>query len=161
LALKTNLIREGMTEREQGKVLFEIKSNFNLSDAELGRRIGKDHKWIGRRILLAMNLNKDVQQALEDKKINNSVAEVIGTLEPGSQTQFLEYLLKNNITSREDAYKLKKYYLNTTIYTIGYEGKELKDFIKILKDNGIEYLLDVRFSVFTVADSRPLPARYS
>jgi len=52
------------------------------------------NKWIGRRILLAMNLNKEVQKALEERKITNSVAEVIGTLDSGSQTQFLEYLLK-------------------------------------------------------------------
>jgi hypothetical protein len=68
---------------------------------------------------------------------------------------FYEFLLmnfctrtQNNIGNNEtEVRKAKKRFLNNTIYTIGYEGKELNDFIKILKDNGIEYLLDVRFSV--------------
>ncbi len=102
LSLKTNLLRQEMTEQEQGKVLFEIKTSMNITDSELGRRIGKDHKWVNRRIMLAMHLNKDVHKALDEKKINQSVAEVIGTLLEGSQTPFLLYISENNITNREE-----------------------------------------------------------
>jgi hypothetical protein len=76
--------------------------------------------------MLAMHLNKDVHKALDEKKINQSVAEVIGTLPEGSQTPFLLYILENNITNREDAYKALRRYLNNTLYTIGYEGKEIQ-----------------------------------
>ena len=41
LALKTNLIREEMTPQEQGKVLHQITTTFDISQAELARRIGK------------------------------------------------------------------------------------------------------------------------
>jgi hypothetical protein len=44
LALKTNLIREGMSEQEQGKVFHQITENFNICGAELAKRIGKNPK---------------------------------------------------------------------------------------------------------------------
>lgn len=33
---------------------------------------------------------------------------------------------------------------NTRIFSIGYEGKNIDDFVKVLKENGIEQLIDVR-----------------
>jgi uncharacterized protein (DUF488 family) len=35
---------------------------------------------------------------------------------------------------------------NPLLYTIGYEGKEIQQFIDLLKNTGIEHLIDVRFS---------------
>ena len=67
-------------------------------------------------------------------------------LKEGSQTPFLIYILENNITNREDAYKALRRFLNSTVYTIGYEGKEIQQFIDLLKNAGIEHLIDVRFS---------------
>jgi ParB family chromosome partitioning protein len=148
LALKTNLIREGMSEREQGKVLHQITQDFGISQNELSKRLGKSRQWVDRRIKVALDLADEVVVALESNTITMSVAEVISTLALREQPKFLEYLITNGITkNHEDVRKAKKCFLNTTIYTIGYEGRELKDFIKILKDNGVEYLLDVRFSV--------------
>ena len=37
--------------------------------------------------------------------------------------------------------------MNTIIYTVGYEGKSLDQFITILQTNKIDTLIDVRFSV--------------
>lgn len=72
------------------------------------------------------------------------VAELIVGVVP--QGQFLEYILSNKITNEDDVRKAKRWFLNTTIYTIGYEGKESEQFIGLLKKNGIEHLVDVRFS---------------
>jgi hypothetical protein len=38
----------------------------------------------------------------------------------------------------------KKRFLNNTIYTIGIQGRKITDFIEIFKENGIEYVLDIR-----------------
>ena len=40
-----------------------------------------------------------------------------------------------------------KWFFNTAIYTIGYEGKTIDQFIKILKDNEIDTVIDIRASV--------------
>jgi len=43
------------------------------------------------------------------------------------QEAFLSYILTNNIRDEAEVRKAKKCFLNTTIYTIGYEGKEISD----------------------------------
>ena len=53
--------------------------------------------------------------------------------------------LNKGIKTNVEVRKAKKHFLNTAIYTIGYEGRKLKDFIQILKDNQIGYLMDIRF----------------
>ena len=146
LALKTNLIREGMSEREQGKVLHQITQEFGISNVELSKKIGKSRQWVDRRIRLALDLHQIVAEALESGKIGIKVAEIIASLVPATQGQFLLYILQNNIKDENDVRDAKRRFLNNTIYTIGYEGKELAPFIQQLKDAGIEYLFDIRFS---------------
>jgi len=73
-------------------------------------------------------LQNNIAKALEDNIITMRVAEIIATLDPALQGQFLLYIIQNKIERNEsEVRKAKKYFLNTTIYTIGYEGKELKD----------------------------------
>jgi len=126
---------------------YQITQEQNISQVDLAKKIGKSRAWVDKRVRLALNLTDKVVNALETDKITMTVAEIIGTLKDDLQDQFLSYLLNNNIARNEtDARKAKKCFLNTTIYTIGYEGKEISEFIDILKKNNIEYLLDVRFS---------------
>jgi hypothetical protein len=100
------------------------------------------------RIKSAIDLHPDVIKAVDEKKITWAVASrVIATLPLRSQSAFLIYLLENNITGDDDARIALRRYLNDTLYTIGYEGKSLDQFLTILKTNGIETLIDVRFSV--------------
>jgi hypothetical protein len=52
--------------------------------------------------------------------------EIIASLGRADQPKFLEYLKSNNIERNEaEARVAKRRFLNNTIYTIGYEGKEL------------------------------------
>lgn len=38
-----------------------------------------------------------------------------------------------------------------TIYTIGYSGFKIDDFVKTLKENGVSVVIDVRkFTIFTI-----------
>lgn len=147
LALKTNLIREEMTEREQGKILHQILTTFGLKQTELARKLGKNESWVRKRVKLALDLHDDVAKALEENKISFTVAsEVIATLPLRLQGDFLIYLLENNIQSPEDARRAKRRFENTTLFTLGYEGKSLDQFITILQTNKIETLLDIRYS---------------
>jgi ParB-like chromosome segregation protein Spo0J len=140
LALKTNLMREDMNERDQGLVLHEITQKFNLSNVNLAKKIGMSEKWVRSRIRLAMDLSDKVINALETNQITYSVAEILGSLEPRLQDDFLIYISTNNIGRNEaDVRRAKKRFLNNTIYTIGIEGRKITDFIGILKENGIGF----------------------
>jgi len=147
LALKTNLIRQDMTEREQGKVLHRIKQEFGITQKELAKRLGKSHTWVDRRIRMALDLSEGVANALESKKVSMTVAEVIASLARSVQDDFLKHVIEKGISGDADAVrKVKRRFLNDTLYTIGYEGKNIGDFISILKHNNIEYLIDIRYS---------------
>jgi len=146
LALKTNMMREDMSEVEQGKVLHEITEKYNLSNVELAKKLGKSEFWVRSRIKLAFNLHENVAKALEAGTIGFKVAEIISGLDPRSQNDFLLYISGNNIKDESEVRIAKKRFLNNTIYTIGYEGRGLQTFIQTLKDNGIEQLTDIRYS---------------
>ena len=147
LSLKTNMLRQDMTPMEQGKVLNEIMQKHpDISGKELSRKLGKHENWVGERVRIALKLHKSVTAALESEKITFKVAQIIGSLEPHAQEAFLLYILENKITKDEDVLRSKRRFLNNTIYTIGYEGKEIQPFIDQLKAVGIESLIDVRFS---------------
>lgn len=148
LALKTNLIREEMTEREQGKILHQIASNLSLSNAQIAQKIGKSKDWVNHRVKLALDLHEDVAKALESGEITFALAaRIIAQLPMKTQSSFLIYLLQNNIKDVDKARVAMRRFLNTTLYTVGYEGKSLDQFLTILKTNRIETLIDVRFSV--------------
>lgn len=152
LALKTNLMREDMSDIEQGRVLHQITQEYSISAHDLSLKLGKGKNWVSQRIKLALNLHPDVAKALEAEKISTHVAEIISTLDLPSQREFLIYLSDNNITNENEVRKTKKRFLNQTIYTIGHEDRKLTDFMQILKDNGIEYVLDIRDLTIDIED---------
>ncbi len=146
LSLKTNLLRQDMSQVEQGRVLRDITLKSGLSGAEIAEIIGKSQPWVTRRIQLALDLHESVSKALLDKEISNPIALIIATVEKSIQPVLLNLLKSKNITNEEDAKRERDRLLNNTIYTIGYEGKESEQFIDLLKKNGIEHLIDVRLS---------------
>ena len=119
LALKTNLIREAMSDREQGKILHQITQEYNISGSELARRIGKGREWVNRRIRISLDLHDDVAVALDTGKITAGAAEIIAVLARNVQPDFLKYIITNGITGADEIRKAKKCFLNNTIYTIG------------------------------------------
>lgn len=147
LALKTNILREDMTEKEQGKVLFRLTKDFGITQNELAKRIGKDSQWVYRRVRVAMELHDEVAKAYDAGKISFAIASrIIATLPMDKQPEFLKYLLETGSTEYTQAEKAKCRFLNDTLYTLGYEGKSLDQFITILQTNKIETVVDIRFS---------------
>ena len=59
----------------------------------------------------------------------------------------MKIIIDKNITQVRDAELIRKQFMNDTIYTIGYQGRTIDEFIKILKINGIDLLVDARYSV--------------
>ena len=146
LSLKTNIVRLEMTEREQGKILSKIMNEYNWSQQELANKLNVGSKWVGRRLRVALELHDEVAKALDSGKINFSVASVIGSAPLNLQPQLLSIIIERNITNNADAGKIRRQFLNDTIYTIGYQGHTFSTFIKTLKDNAIDLVMDVRFS---------------
>lgn len=146
LSLKTNLMHSDMTATEKGKVINKIITKYKITQDELAKKLGISQTQISTFLTLALSLHKDVSTALSNNEINYGIASIIGSLKINEQPKFLEIILERKISKRVDANKLKAKFLNDTIYTIGYQGKKSIDFIKILQNNEIKILIDIRSS---------------
>jgi len=146
LSLKTNMLRHEMTPREQGRSLSNMMERYEWSQSEIARRLSVEAKWVGRRLRVALDLHEDVAKALDNERINFSVASVIGGVPIAEQPTLLDIILERGVTSHAEAGILRRQFLNDTIYTIGYQDLEIDDFIDKLKKNNIENLIDIRHS---------------
>jgi len=152
LALKTNLMRKDMDEIEEAGVIKKIMDKYDLSQREIAKKIGKSDTWVLRRLALVLKITDEVQNALKEGKISAEHAALVARIseETGDgwkekQNQFLNLIIKNKWSRDETRIQLKRF-LNDTIFTIGYQEKTLEEFIEILKNNKIEYLVDIRYS---------------
>jgi len=161
LALKTNIIRQNMTEIEEGIAIRKYMTEHKLTQEQIAKELGRSEAWISRRLALVLNLAEEVRKALVSEEITLSQAVIISQLSPkegkltpyfqNRQKIFLEMLLKEqnklkHKLSEDETRRMLRWFQNDTIYTIGYAGREWKDFVKVLKDNAIELLVDVRES---------------
>lgn len=146
LSLKTNMLRSEMTPREQGRVLSQMMERYGWSQSDIARRLSVEAKWVGRRLRVALDLHDDVAKALDNERINFSVASVIGGVAIEDQPTLLNVVLERGVTSHVEAGTLRRQFLNDTIYTIGYQGLEIDDFTDLLKKNDVEHVIDVRHS---------------
>jgi ParB/RepB/Spo0J family partition protein len=146
LSLKTNTLRLEMTPREEGKVLSKMMQRYGWNQTELAKRLNVDEKWVGRRLRVALELHEEVAKALDGNKINFSVASAIGSVPLEAQPKLLKIIIEKNVTGLSDAELVRKQFLNDTVYTVGYQGRTIDEFIKLLKTNGIDLLLDARYS---------------
>ena len=126
--------------------------NYELSQREIAKKLGRSETWVRSRLALVLKITDKVQDALKDGKISAEHASLIARISEEiyedweeRQNHFLELILKNKWSRDETRTQLKRF-LNDTIYTIGYQGKTLDEFIEILKNNKIEYLIDIRYS---------------
>lgn len=152
LALKTNIIRATMSEMEEGVVLQRMMDKHGLSQRDVAKKLGKGNNWVRRRIALVLNIVPEVQKALSDGKISMDHAFLISQISAekfkdwkDKQKEFLGLIVKNKWTRDQTRVQLKRFF-NTTIFTIGYQGREVDEFVKVLKENEIDILVDVRFS---------------
>jgi len=146
LSLKTNMLRQEMTPREQGLVLSRMMERYGWSQAETARKLSVEPKWIGRRLRVALDLHDEVVEALNSGRINFSVASIIGGVSQQAQPRLLQIITERGVTSIGEAGALRHQFLNDSIYTIGYQNREIDEFIDLLKKNNIEHLVDIRYT---------------
>jgi len=53
---------------------------------------------------------------------------------------------KNDVSSSTEANSLRRRFLNDTLYTIGYQGRDWDGFVSTLEENDVDVLVDVRAS---------------
>ncbi len=144
LSLKTNMLRQEMTNREQGRAIKRMMETYGWSQSEIARRLSVEGKWVGRRLRVALDLHEKVAKALDDGLINFSVASVIGGAPIEDQPRLMEIILERGVTDMSEAGNVRRQFLNDTIYTIGHRGRGINGFIEALKENDIELLVDIR-----------------
>jgi len=161
LALKTNIIRQSMTPLEEGLAIRKYMMEHNLLQKQIAAELGRSENWVSDRLALALNIAEEVRKAVMAQAISMSQAVIISQISPkegkitpyfiNRQRIFLEIILKEQDRlrrklSEDETRRMLRWFQNDTVYTIGYAGKEWKDFLTVLKDNEIELLLDVRES---------------
>lgn len=146
LSLKTNLMRQSMSQVEEGKVLQQMIEEYDLTQKELAERVGKSPTWVNQRLKIAFDLHEDVTQAVDDGDISFDVATVIGRLEKNQQPELLESIVERGLTDSTEASRFKRRFDNDTIYTIGYSGRGWNEFVTTLENNNIDILVDTRKS---------------
>jgi len=146
LALKTNLMRSDMSEEEEGKVIQRYIERYKLSQREIAEKVGKSQNWVNDRLNLVMKLTEYVKSLISKKLITPWQASFISGLKPNEQDEFAKFLVENKIPAGRPTEEALKRFKNKTIFTIGYAGKSIDEFIKILKENNIDHVIDIRAS---------------
>ena len=155
LSLKTNLIRKSLEEIEEARTLKKLMDKYEWNQVHAASKLGVSRYWIQSRLALVLNIIQEAQKALAEGKISMEHTVLISRLtikkngevlpdEP-KQRVFLNIILERKL-SRDEAREVLRWIQNDTIYTIGYEGKALDDFMEILKENKIDVLVDIRQS---------------
>ena len=155
LSIESNLIRRNLKQIEEGKAIKKIMDKFDLSQKQIAERLGKSQSWVSQRLSLALEITKQVKNALEKDLISVAQAVIISQFKQIDQESFLNIILnKQKILNRkftpEETRKEKTRFLNDTIYTIGFSGWSLDDFNSTLKKNKIKVLVDIRESTKSV-----------
>lgn len=146
LALKTNLKRKGMSKLEEGKVINDLLTEHDLTQTELADRLGKSQRWVSERIKVALELDPKVKGLVQEGEISYNIARIVTQVPEQQQLEFAEYLLENNVTDSAEASRHKQRFLNDTLFTIGYQGRDFEEFLELLEGNDVEVLVDVRGS---------------
>ena len=98
IALIENLQRENLNSIETALAYRKLIDEFNLTQEEVGIRVGKSRSSITN-ILRLLNLPEEIQQGLKDGRINEGHAKLISGLE-GEDKQMALYrkIIRNNLT---------------------------------------------------------------
>ena len=151
LALESNIMRRGLKEIEEGKAIQKMMDKYELTQNQIAERLRRSQSWVSRRLSLALEVIKEVQNAIMQGEISVEQAVIIGQLPKNRQAEFLNLIIQKQkeldkkLTGEETRLELRRFQ-NDTIITIGYQGWEFKDFVEALKKNKIEVLVDIRQS---------------
>lgn len=146
LALKTNLKRKGMSKLEEGKVVNSLMTEYELSQADVAKKLGKSKSWVSDRVKVALNLRPEVKGLVEEGELSYNLARVVTQVDEDLQYEFAQLLIEQDVKNGKEARRLATRFGNDTLFTVGYEGRDFSEFVNILSENDIDILIDVRAS---------------
>ncbi len=100
IALIENLQREDLNSLDQAKGLLRLQKEFNLSQEELGTSVGKSRSTITN-LLRLLNLSAEVQELLQDGKIEMGHARALLTLNESDQINCAKRVVSESLSVRQ------------------------------------------------------------
>ena len=100
IALIENLQREDLNALDQAKGLFRLQREFNLSQEQLGASVGKSRSTITN-LLRLLSLSNEVQELLQEGKIEMGHARALLTLNDNDQLDCAKRVVSESLSVRE------------------------------------------------------------
>ena len=100
IALIENLQREDLNALDQAKGIFRLQREFNLSQEELGASVGKSRSTITN-LLRLLSLSTEVQELLQEGKIEMGHARALLTLSENDQVNCAKRVVLESLSVRE------------------------------------------------------------
>jgi len=145
LALKANFVRRSLEPVEEGEVIYRIMVKHGLTEKQVAEKLGVPVRWVSERLALVLKVHSEVKKLVKEGKLSLGHAVVISKIsDPQKQLRFAELILKYGWSVKQAEEALVEF-INDTVYTIGYEDRELEEFIELLKKNNIKVVIDVRY----------------
>lgn len=108
IALIENLQREGLNPIEEAQTYQEIIKTLNITEKELGEKIGKSQSAIANKIRL-LALPNEVMDAVSNKKISERHARTLLSIELDEEkNKLLKEIIEKKLTVKELEEKIKK-----------------------------------------------------
>lgn len=118
IAVIENLQRENLSPIEVARAFARLIDEFGMTQREIALRVGKSRQAVAN-ILRLLQLSEAVQNALEEKKVSETHARILLSLENEDDQKFLlERIIKGNLTTRQTqllAQKLIKKEIKETV----------------------------------------------
>jgi ParB family chromosome partitioning protein len=101
LALIENVQRQNLNAIEEARAYVRLRDEFNLTQDEIGERVGKSRPQVGN-IIRLLQLEPEIQSALAQEKISSSNARTLLSLSTREERlALLERMLQGNFTVRQ------------------------------------------------------------
>lgn len=146
LAVKTNRMQKEMEDEEIGELCKELYEEYDLTREEIGEITGLSPSNVRNKLTLVMDLADPVYQRIKAGDLPERMGLVIaGIDDEEGQIEFMQRTQENE-WSRNEAFEQRRRFLNDTVVTIGYSGKDFDQLVEELQEQNVDVLVDVRAS---------------
>jgi ParB family chromosome partitioning protein len=144
LSLKANILRRSLEPVEEGELIYRIMDKHGFNEKQVAEKLGVSIKWVSERLAIVLKVDDKVKGLVAEGRLSLGHAVLISKIkESEKQLKFAELILKYDWSVKQAEEALVEF-LNDTIYTIGYEGRDIDEFIGLLKKYEIKIIIDIR-----------------
>lgn len=119
MALIENIQRENLSSIEEAKAYMRIMDIKHMTQSELAKQLGKSQPSIANKIRL-LNLDANVQNAIEAKLISERHARALLSLDKQKQNQMLDHIINEQLSVAQTEALLKPRKKNKKVVSKGY-----------------------------------------